>query len=218
MCAEYLSESVEDYVLTVYRLERLCGNARTSRIAEELKIREGTVSKVLKKLQADGLVALTKYRGVKLTSLGRDVAENILRKHAILEEFLVNYLNFNLVKAHYLAHKMEHLPDEVVEAIYVKLGKPVLRYPITLVRDADLSTVTPLVKALPGKCYVITHLYVELSTVLDKLSKSRCGYPCVVKVEGSGARGVSVSTRETEIVFTHQESESIYVQEVACSE
>lgn len=219
MSVRRLSECVEDYVLTIYRLEILCGSARTTQIARELKIREGTVSKVLKKLQAGGLVVLNRYRGVRLTDAGRKIAERILRKHAVLETFLSNYLGFDLIKAHYLAHRMEHLPDEVVEAIYVKLGSPSLRYLMPLVGGLeDLDKVVPLNKALPGKCYEITHLYVELNTVLDKLAKSECGYPCVVKVEGLGYRGVSVSIHRASTVFTHQESESIYVHEVACSE
>ncbi|MEM0015376.1 MAG: metal-dependent transcriptional regulator [Zestosphaera sp.] len=214
-----LSESIEDYVLTVYRLEKLCGVARTAQIARELKIREGTVSKVMKKLQSGGLVVLSSYRGVRLTDNGRRIAEKILRKHAVLETFLSNYLGFDLIKAHYLAHRMEHLPDEVIEAIYVKLGRPSLRYLMSLVGEVkDLDKVLTLNKTTPGRCYEITHLYVELSTVLDKLVRSGCGYPCVVRVEGLGSKGISVSTRKTSSVFTHQEGEAIYVQEVDCSE
>lgn len=216
---ERLSECVEDYVLTIYRLEVLYGSARTTQIARELKVREGTVSKVLKKLQVEGLVALSRYRGVRLTNAGRKIAERILRKHAVLETFLSNYLGFDLIKAHYLAHRMEHLPDEVVEAIYVKLGSPSLRYLMPLAGEVeDLNKVLTLDKTMPGRCYEITHLHVELNTVLDKLMRSECGYPCVVKVEGLGSKGVSVSTHGVSTIFTHQESESIYVREVACSE
>ncbi|MEM0025776.1 MAG: metal-dependent transcriptional regulator [Zestosphaera sp.] len=216
-----LSESVEDYILTVYRLEVLYGKAKTSQIARELGLKEGTVSKVLKKLRESEFVVLNRYRGVKLSELGRKVAEKILRKHAVIEVFLTDFLGFDKLKAHYLAHKMEHLPDEVVEAIYLKLGKPSLRYFISFVRELsidDYNQVIPLTKTAANKCYEITHLYVELSTVLDKLSKSNCGYPCVIRVKGLGSKGVSVSTPNTEIVFTYQEGETIYVKEVSCSE
>lgn len=59
-----MSESIEDYILTVYRLEELCGVAKTSQISKELNLREGTVSKVLKKLRDEGFVILSKYRGL----------------------------------------------------------------------------------------------------------------------------------------------------------
>lgn len=216
-----MSESVEDYILTVYRLEVLYGKAKTSQIARELRLKEGTVSKVLKKLREDGFIILSRYRGVKLSNMGREVAEKILRKHAVIEVFLTDFLGFDKLKAHYLAHKMEHLPDEVVEAIYLKLGKPNLRYFISFMRELskdDYDKVIPLTKTAPSKCYEITHLYVELSTVLEKLSRSNCGYPCVIRVEGLGSKGVSVSTPSTEIVFTCQEGETIFVKEVQCSE
>lgn len=215
-----MSESVEDYILTVYRLEVLYGRAKTSQIARELGLKEGTVSKVLKKLRKDGFIILSKYRGVKLSSVGREIAEKILRKHAVIEVFLTDFLGFDKLKAHYLAHKMEHLPDEVVEATYLKLGKPNLHYLISFVRglsEDDYEQVIPLTKTTPGKCYEITHLYVELSTVLEKLSRSKCGYPCVIRVEGLGSKGVSVSTPSAEIVFTCQEGETILVKEVQCS-
>ena len=221
MRVERLSESVEDYVLTVYRLERLYGKAKTSQIARELRLREGTVSKVLRKLRENGLIILSRYRGVKLSDLGREVAESVLRKHAIIEIFLTDFLGFDKLKAHYLAHKMEHLPDEVAEAIYLKLGKPSLRYHISFVKELSedfYKQVIPLTKTLPNKCYEVTHLYVELSTVLEKLSKSGCGYPCVIRVKGLGSKGISVSTPSGEIVFTHQEGEAIFVKEVLCSD
>jgi len=216
-----MSESIEDYILTVYRLEKLCGVAKTSQISRELNLREGTVSKVLRKLRDEGFVVLSRYRGVKLSDLGREVAERILRKHAIIEVFLTDFLGFDKLKAHYLADKMEHLPDEVVEAIYHKLGKPSLRHHISFVRELseeDYKRVIPLTKVAPNKCYVVTHLYVELSTVLEKLSKSNCGYPCVIRVEGLGSKGVSVSVSGVEVVFTYQEGESIFVKEVQCGE
>ncbi|MGC8974923.1 MAG: metal-dependent transcriptional regulator [Thermoprotei archaeon] len=221
MRARRLSESIEDYILTVYRLEELYGRAKTSQIAKELKLREGTVSKVLKRLRENGFVILSRYKGVKLSVLGREVAEKILRKHAIIEVFLTDFLGFDKLKAHYLAHKMEHLPDEVVEAIYLKLGKPNLRYHISFVKEISeesLERMTPLTKTTPNKCYEIVCLYAELGTVLEKLSKSGCGYPCVVRVEGLGSRGISVSTPGAEIVFTWHEGESIFVREVSCSD
>ncbi len=221
MRVERLSESVEDYILTVYRLEVLYGMARTSQIARELRLKEGTVSKVLKKLQEEGFIILSRYRGIKLSDLGREVAEKILRKHAVIEVFLTDFLGFDKLKAHYLAHKMEHLPDEVVEALYLRLGKPNLHYFISFTRELskeEYEHVIPLTKTTPSKCYEITHLYVELSTVLDKLSRSNCGYPCVIRVEGLGTKGVSVSTPNTEIIFTYQEGETIFVREVSCSD
>ncbi len=121
---EDVTSAVEDYLVTIYRLEEVFGIARTTIIASELNVKPGTVSKVLSRLEMLGLVERTKYRGVKLTDKGRSIAEKIVWKHRVIERFLYDYVGLDPIKAHDYAHLMEHLPDEVVEKIYDKLGRP----------------------------------------------------------------------------------------------
>ena len=119
-----VTSAVEDYLVTIYRLEEAFGIARTTIIAKELNVKPGTVSKIISKLELKGLVERTKYRGVKLTKEGRKIAEKIVWKHRIIERFLYDYVGLDPIKAHDYAHLMEHLPDEIIERIYDKLGRP----------------------------------------------------------------------------------------------
>ncbi len=121
---EDVTSAIEDYLVTIYRLEEVFGVARTTIIASELNVKPGTVSKILSKLEMQGLVERVKYRGVKLTDKGRSIAEKIVWKHRVIERFLYDYVGLDPIKSHDYAHLMEHLPDEVVEKIYEKLGKP----------------------------------------------------------------------------------------------
>ncbi|GEM_PF-559712 len=116
----------DDYITTIYRLLEVYGYARTTLISKELGIKPATASKVLKYLEGKGLVRRVRYRGVSLTEKGMNVAKPIVRKHRIAEVFLSDFLGFDLYQSHFYAHKFEHLPDEVIERIYIRLGRPEL--------------------------------------------------------------------------------------------
>ncbi len=116
--------ALEDYLVTIYKLEETFGIARTTLIAKELGVKPATVSKVLAKLEGEGYVVREKYHGARLTEKGRRIAERIVWKHRVIERFLHDYVGLDPIKAHAYAHMMEHLPDEIVERIYEKLGRP----------------------------------------------------------------------------------------------
>ncbi len=172
---EDVTSAIEDYLVTIYRLEEVFGVARTTIIASELNVKPGTVSKILSKLEMQGLVERVKYRGVKLTDKGRSIAEKIVWKHRVIERFLYDYVGLDPVKSHDYAHLMEHLPDEVVEKIYEKLGKPPtcpLGNPIpgSPIPD-ELKASKPLSEADKASCVKIIRiagvLKEGLKTILD---------------------------------------------------
>jgi DtxR family Mn-dependent transcriptional regulator len=116
--------ALEDYLVTIYKLEETFGYARTTLIAKELGVKPATVSKILSKLEAEGYIVREKYKGARLTDKGREIAERIVWKHRVVERFLYEYVGLDPIKAHKYAHMLEHLPDEIVEKIYEKLGRP----------------------------------------------------------------------------------------------
>ncbi len=115
---------VEDYLTTIYRLQEVYGHAKTTNISRELNVRPATVSKVINYLKRKGLVDRVKYRGVTLTGKGREVAEEVVRRHRIAETFLAVFLGFDIYEAHLYAHHFEHLPKEVIERIYERMSRP----------------------------------------------------------------------------------------------
>jgi DtxR family Mn-dependent transcriptional regulator len=116
--------ALEDYLMAVYRLEELFGEAKTTMLTNELGVKPATVTKMISKLARRNLIMWEPYKGARLSKKGRVIAEKIVRKHRIAEYFLVNSLNMDPVKAHRYAHMMEHLPEEFFERLYEFLGKP----------------------------------------------------------------------------------------------
>ena len=82
------SQSAEDYLERILELVQETGQARVVDIANSLKIRQASVTNMVKKLRELGFVDHEKYkRGLVLTEEGREVAERIQRRHATLSRF-----------------------------------------------------------------------------------------------------------------------------------
>jgi len=117
--------AVQDYAKAIYRLEARSGSATTNDLAAELDVRPASVSGMLKKLDALGLVRHEPYRGVRLTEQGRRVALEVIRHHRLLELFLVETLGMSWDEVHAEAEVLEHaLSEELEELIAAKLGDP----------------------------------------------------------------------------------------------
>ncbi len=101
------SESVEDYLERIYELIEEKGYARVVDIARSLRIRQASVTQMVQKLDEQGYVQYERYRGLTLTSKGKNVARAIQRRHRVLEEFL-GLLNIDQVTAHKDLEGIEH--------------------------------------------------------------------------------------------------------------
>ena len=82
------SAAVEDYLERILELMNAKGYARVVDIAASLKISQASVTNMVQRLDADGLLKYEKYRGLVLTSAGKTVARNITRRHELLSDFL----------------------------------------------------------------------------------------------------------------------------------
>ena len=83
-----LSESMEDYLEIIYRLEEKKGFARTSDISSFFGHKPSSVTGMLQKLDEQALVNYEKYRGVTLTAKGKQLAKDVSRRHETLVSFL----------------------------------------------------------------------------------------------------------------------------------
>jgi DtxR family Mn-dependent transcriptional regulator len=120
-----LSEPVEMYLETIYRLSERKGIARTSDIAKRLSISMGAVTNTLANLESRGLVRRKAYRGVKLTPSGETIALRVLRKHRLAERLLTEVLGMRWSEVHEVACRLEHaITDDVVDALERLLKKP----------------------------------------------------------------------------------------------
>jgi Mn-dependent DtxR family transcriptional regulator len=82
------SAAVEDYLERILELINTKGYARVVDIATSLKISQASVTNMVQRLDADGLLKYEKYRGLVLTTAGETLARNIARRHELLTEFL----------------------------------------------------------------------------------------------------------------------------------
>lgn len=120
-----LSQAVQDYLKTIYKLEEESGAVATTQIAKSLNISGASVTGMLKRLAKMQLVDYNSYKGVKLTQDGRKIALEILRHHRLLEVYLKESLGFSLAKIHDEACRLEHyVSDEFVDRIEQILGNP----------------------------------------------------------------------------------------------
>lgn len=122
---EPLSRSVEDYLKTIYRLSEAGRPASTSQIAEALALAPPSVSGMVKRLSEQGLLSHEPYRGVLLTEMGRLAAVRVVRRHRLIESYLVARLGYTWDSVHDEAERLEHaVSDELVERMAEALGHP----------------------------------------------------------------------------------------------
>jgi DtxR family Mn-dependent transcriptional regulator len=94
-------------------------------LAGALAVVPGTVTTMIKALADEGLVDHQPRHGVRLTGEGRRMALNVLRKHRLVETFLVNVLKMDWAKVHAEAERLEHaISDEVLDRLDALLGHP----------------------------------------------------------------------------------------------
>jgi DtxR family transcriptional regulator, manganese transport regulator len=82
------SSAVEDYLEQILDLINTKGYARVADIAQGLKISQASVTNMVQRLDAEGLLKYEKYRGLVLTTAGETLARNIMRRHQLLSDFL----------------------------------------------------------------------------------------------------------------------------------
>lgn len=120
-----LTRSAEDYLKAIYALSADGAAAATSEIAARLAISPPSVSGMLRRLADGGLIRHAPYRGVELTEAGRQLALRVVRRHRIIEAYLVAQLGLSWDEVHHEAERLEHAAsDLVVERMAAVLGHP----------------------------------------------------------------------------------------------
>ena len=121
------TRSQEDYLKALYLLGGDDKPVPTRELAQRLGISSPSVSEMVTRLTAQGLVEHDRYRGQQLTREGRKVALELVRHHRLLEMFLVEVLGYSWDEVHDEAERLEHVISERMEArIFELLGRPEL--------------------------------------------------------------------------------------------
>jgi DtxR family transcriptional regulator, Mn-dependent transcriptional regulator len=105
-----LTQSEENYLKAIYSLS-IQGDLAisTNVLAEKVNAKPSSVTDMVRKLSDKKLISYQKYQGCELTSLGKKMALQIVRKHRLWEVFLVRNLNFGWDEVHEIAEQLEHI-------------------------------------------------------------------------------------------------------------
>lgn len=120
------SPSVEDYIKVIYVLkEWQRGSLTTSQLASRVGVSAASASAMVRKLGERGLVNHVPYGDIELTESGERVALQMLRRHRLIELYLVEALGYSWDEVHDEAELLEHVvSDTFVERIADRLGQP----------------------------------------------------------------------------------------------
>lgn len=120
------TSTAENYLKAIWLSENRSGGIATvGALAEALRLTPGSVTTMAKSLAAKGLLEHHPREGVRLTAEGRTAALKVLRKHRLVETFLVQVLKMDWTEVHQEAEALEHsISDRVLERIDAMLGHP----------------------------------------------------------------------------------------------
>lgn len=161
------SVAVENYVKQIYLGQHEGGGSDglvpMGRLAGAVGVTPGTATTMIKTLADAGLVAYEPRGGVRLTKKGEKLALHVLRRHRLVELFLVNVLGFDWSDVHTEAEELEHaVSDNLIERISAFLGHPLLDPhgdPIpTAEGTVDDARHARLAEGRPGKRYRVTRV------------------------------------------------------------
>ena len=175
---EPITTSIQDYLKIIYELTEDSPPASTNDLAARLGITPASVTGMIQKLAAlePALVTYQKYQGVALTEAGRRAALDVIRRHRLLEAWLVQSLGYSWDEVHGEADRLEHVISEVLETrIAEALGQPE-RDPhgefipsAELVMPADKST--PLTSLEAGQEAVVRRVHAQDAALLRHLEE-----------------------------------------------
>jgi len=216
------SESVDDFIKAVYTLQQPGQRVSTTTLRDTLEISAPSVTDMAQRLVAAGLVDYQKYGGVILTPSGQEMALKVIRRHRLIELFLVQHLNYALHEVHEEAERLEHAVSErFIEAIAHLLGNPSFDphgdpipaddgtmaertlIPLTVLKVGAPGVVARLKTESPEMIQHILDRGFELGAVVEMVEMDPFNGPVKARVNGS------------ERIIGHQVAECIYVAELA---
>jgi DtxR family Mn-dependent transcriptional regulator len=148
-----VSQSREDYLKAIYKLQSDAGKVSTSALAEYLGVAPPSATNMITRLVDEGLLRHNRYRGVELTEKGARAALEVIRHHRLWELFLAKALDMPLERVHAEAERLEHsLSEDLEDRLDLALGHP---------------TVDPHGDPIPSKDGQLSHaIYPTLNDVL----------------------------------------------------
>lgn len=183
-----ISHAAGDYLKAIWSLSPR-GAVGTSAIADALGLSPASVSNMLVRLREAGLVEYERYRGARLSELGRREALRLIRRHRLIETFMIETLGYSWDEVHREAEAIEHaISDRFAERLAAYLGHPTHDPhgdPIPDSHGALPATPnTPLSELPTGAALEVARLLSQDSTVLEHLAELGIRPGTTIRIEG----------------------------------
>jgi len=210
------SLTVENYVKTIEQITGCQGGrpATTGQIATALGVSPGTVTSMLKTLDAARLATHRPYEGVALTRAGRGLALRVIRRHRLIELFLLKTLDMSWDEVHDEAEHLEHaVSDLLVERIDAYLGRPdvdphgdpIPRADAISLAAADEEGLKPLAECGAAAVFRLARVLDQSSDFLRYLTDCGLSLGAIGSVEsnpdGAGLMRIRVGDRSLSIAL-----------------
>lgn len=189
-------------------------------IADRAGLRPSTVSEAIRKLADQGLVSHTPYGAIELTDVGREHALAMVRRHRLIETFLVQTLGYGWDEVHDEAEHLEHtVSDLMVERIDVFLGRPTRDPHGDPIPGADGSLTVPeatqLTNIAPGSLVTVERISDDDPALLQYLDEHGIKIGSALQVETgapfSEALDVSLAGSDTRVSLGRAAAEALFV-------
>lgn len=120
-----LTEEQEDYLKAIFGLNGTTDYVSNKNLAHDLDIKPSSVSEMMLRLKKDDYVDIRPYKGVKLTQKGLNHTANIIKRHRLIERFLIEELEYSWDEVHEEAEILEHrVSDRFIDKIDKLMGYP----------------------------------------------------------------------------------------------
>ena len=216
---------MENYLKAILQLAGTSNSewVSTGQLAASLGVSPGTVTSMLKTLSEGGLASYKPYEGVCLTKAGRTIALRVLRRHRLLELFLVKTLSLTWDQVHAEAENMEHsVSDMLIERIDEFLGRPETDPHGDPIPSADglmrgnVATAVPLSTCRASSKVRIVRVLNQQPEFLRYLSDSGLEPGATATVEVNSPEGglVSAKVGRKLVSLGHQAAEQLLVEAI----
>ena len=126
--AKSQTTTAQNYLKELYQLQQRSADRAPiplGQLAEAVGVTPGTATTMVKRFAEDGLMRYVSRRGARLTAKGEKVALGVLRRHRIVETFLVQHLGLDWAEVHEEAEVLEHaISEKVLNRLDTLLGHP----------------------------------------------------------------------------------------------
>ena len=217
------SSTVENYLKAIYLGASGAHEPRRllamGQLAATLGVTPGTATTMVKALAESGLVAYEPYAGVSLTGAGEKLAALVVRRHRLIELFLVQFLGFGWDEVHDEAEHLEHaVSDRLIERIDAMLGHPAVDPHGDPIPDSDgvihMPDLATLLTCATNQPLRVSRVVDQDAAFLRFIEQSHLkpGQPVLVEERDAAADRVTVRTEGASLALGQRAASKVLVE------